>query len=189
MCTFTLFWNDITLQAGIFTFCLVPLQTSFQTKAKWSFLNLILIIPLFDLKVFYVFLLIFQQSWNSFRGLYLSIWALSSWAFQVLLVVKGLPANVGDVRGPGSIPGLGRSPGEGNGNPLHNSCLGNPMARGAWRAIVHEVVKSWMHLSTYIFLHTNCQSHKTHLSSSEINTVFTQLLSLPLTIFPTRWPD
>ena len=81
------------------------------------------------------------------------------------------------------------SPGEGNGNPLHNSCLGNPMARGAWRAIVHEVVKSWMHLSTYIFLHTNCQSHKTHLSSSEINTVFTQLLSLPLTIFPTRWPD
>ena len=92
-------------------------------------------------------------------------------------------------RDPGSIPGLGRSPGEGNGNPLHNSCLGNPMARGAWRAIVHEVVKSWMHLSTYIFLHTNCQSHKTHLSSSEINTVFTQLLSLPLTIFPTRWPD
>ena len=152
MCTFTLFWNDITLQAGIFTFCLVPLQTSFQTKAKWSFLNLILIIPLFDLKVFYVFLLIFQQSWNSFRGLYLSIWALSSWAFQVLLVVKGLPANVGDVRGPGSIPGLGRSPGEGNGNPLHNSCLENLMNRGAWRATVHGVAKSQTRLSDQHFL-------------------------------------
>ena len=188
MCAFTPFWNDITLQAGIFTFCLAP-QISFQTKAKWSFLSLILIIPLFDLKVFYVFLLLFQQSWNSFRGLYFSIWALSSWASQVLLVVKSLPANAGEVRGSGSIPGLGRSPGEGNGNPLQYSCLGNPMARGAWWAIVHEVVKSWMHLSTHIFLHTNCQSHKTHLSFSEINTVFTQLFSLPLTIFPTRWPD
>ena len=47
-------------------------------------------------------------------------------------------ANVGD---PGSIPGLGRSPGEGNGNPLQYSCLENPMARGAWLAIVHGVVR------------------------------------------------
>ena len=44
--------------------------------------------------------------------------------------------NVGD---PGSIPGLGRFPGEGNGNPLQYSCLGNPMDRGAWQAIVHGV--------------------------------------------------
>ena len=42
----------------------------------------------------------------------------------------------------GSIPGLGRSPGEGNGNPLQYSCLGNPMDRGAWRATVHGAVKS-----------------------------------------------
>ena len=42
----------------------------------------------------------------------------------------------------GSIPGLGRSPGERNGNPLQYSCLGNPMDRGAWRATVHGVVKS-----------------------------------------------
>ena len=42
----------------------------------------------------------------------------------------------------GSIPGLGRSPGEGHGNPLQYSCLGNPMDRGAWRAIVHGVTKS-----------------------------------------------
>ena len=42
----------------------------------------------------------------------------------------------------GSIPGLGRSPGEGNGNPLQYSCLGNPRDRGAWRAIVHGIPKS-----------------------------------------------
>ena len=47
--------------------------------------------------------------------------------------------NAGD---PGSIPGLGRSPGEGNGNPLQHYCLENPMDRGAWKATVHGVVKS-----------------------------------------------
>ena len=47
---------------------------------------------------------------------------------------KASASNAGD---PGSIPGLGRSPGEGNGNPLQYSCLENPMDRGAWRAIVH----------------------------------------------------
>ena len=58
---------------------------------------------------------------------------------QMALVVKNLPANVGDSRHTGSIPGSGISPGEGNGNPLHYSCLGNSMDRGAWRAIVHRV--------------------------------------------------
>ena len=43
----------------------------------------------------------------------------------------------------GSIPGSGRSPGEGNGNPLQESCLENPMDGGAWRATVHGVAKSW----------------------------------------------
>ena len=47
----------------------------------------------------------------------------------------------------GSIPGLGRSPGEGNGNPLQYSCLGNPMDRGAWWATVHGVAKSQALLS------------------------------------------
>ena len=47
-----------------------------------------------------------------------------------MLEVKNLPANTGDM---GSIPGLGRSPGEGDGNPLQYSCLGNPMDRGAWQ--------------------------------------------------------
>ena len=47
----------------------------------------------------------------------------------------------------GSIPGLGRSPGEGNGNPLWYSCLENPMDRGAWWATVHEATDSWTQLS------------------------------------------
>ena len=58
--------------------------------------------------------------------------------------VKNPPANAGD---PGSTPGSGRSPGEGHGNPLQCSCLGNPMVRGAWQATVHEVTKSWTELS------------------------------------------
>ena len=62
-------------------------------------------------------------------------------AFQVALVVKNLPANAGDSREAGSIPGLGRSPGVGNGNPLQYSCLENPKDRGAWLAIVHRVTK------------------------------------------------
>ena len=58
------------------------------------------------------------------------------------LVVKNMPATEGDVRDVGSIPGLGRSPGEGHDNPLHYSCLENPMDRGAWRATVHRVAQS-----------------------------------------------
>ena len=59
---------------------------------------------------------------------------------------KESTCNVGDL---GSIPGLGRSPGEGNGYPLHYSCLENPMDRGAWQAIVHGVAKSQTQLSKY----------------------------------------
>ena len=51
---------------------------------------------------------------------------------------KNPPANAGDM---GSIPGLGRSLGEGNGNPLQYSCMGNPMDRGAWQATIHGVTK------------------------------------------------
>ena len=53
------------------------------------------------------------------------------------LVVKNLPPNAGDIRDADSIPGLGRSPGGGHGNPLQCSCLDNPMVRGAWQATVH----------------------------------------------------
>ena len=60
------------------------------------------------------------------------------WGFPGGSVVKNLPVNVGDA---GLIPGLGRSPGEGNGNPLQYSCLGNPMDRGTWQVTVHGVTK------------------------------------------------
>ena len=56
-------------------------------------------------------------------------------------VVKNLHANAGDIEDMGSIPGFERSPGEGNGNPLQYSCLGNPMDRGIWWAIVHGVAE------------------------------------------------
>ena len=62
-------------------------------------------------------------------------------------MVKNLPSNAGDTGDLGSVPGLGKSPGEGNGNPLQYSCLGNPMDRGGLWAIVHGVTRSWMGLS------------------------------------------
>ena len=57
-------------------------------------------------------------------------------------MVKNLPANAGDIGDVGLIPGSGRSPGEGNGNSLQYSCLGNLMDRGAWCAAVHGVATS-----------------------------------------------
>ena len=63
---------------------------------------------------------------------------------------KASAYNAGD---PGSIPGLGRSSGEGNGNPLQYSCLENPMDRGPWWAIVHGVTKSRTRLSDFTWLH------------------------------------
>ena len=56
-------------------------------------------------------------------------------------MVKNPPASAGDIRDTGLIPGLGRFPGEENGNPLQYSCLGNPMDRGAWWAVVHGVAR------------------------------------------------
>ena len=64
--------------------------------------------------------------------------------------VKASACNVGDL---GSIPGSGRSPGEGNGNPLQYSCLENPMDGGAWWATVHRVAKSRTQLSDFTSLH------------------------------------
>ena len=63
-------------------------------------------------------------------------------ASQVALVVKNLPTNEGDVRDMGLIPGLGKSPGEGNGDPLQYSCLENSKDRGAWQATVRRAAKS-----------------------------------------------
>ena len=64
------------------------------------------------------------------------------WTSQGVLMVKNPLANAGDATESGLIPGLGRSPGEGNGNPLQYSCLENSMDGGAWWATVHGVAKS-----------------------------------------------
>ena len=61
-------------------------------------------------------------------------------------MVENSPANAGDIRNAGSIAGLGKSPEEGNGYPLHYSFLETPMDRGAWWATVHEVTKNWTQL-------------------------------------------
>ena len=61
--------------------------------------------------------------------------------------MKNSPANAGDIRNMGSVPGLGGSPGEENGNPLQYSHLENPMDRGAWQATVHGISKSQTRLS------------------------------------------
>ena len=58
-------------------------------------------------------------------------------------MINNLPANAGDARDESLIPGLGRSPGGGNGNLLQYSCLENSMDRGAWQAIVYGVTESW----------------------------------------------
>jgi len=64
------------------------------------------------------------------------------WASQMAVVVKNLPANAGDVRDTGLIPGLGRSPGEGHGNPLQYSWLENLIDKGAWWATVLRITES-----------------------------------------------
>ena len=68
-------------------------------------------------------------------------------ATQVVPVVKNPPANAGDTRDVSWIPGLGRSPGVGNGIPLQYSCLDNSIDRGAWQATIHGVTKSQTRLS------------------------------------------
>ena len=75
-------------------------------------------------------------------------------ASQVAQLVKNLPANVGDARDMSLIPGLRRSPGEGNGSPLQYSCVEDPMDRGAWWAPVHGVTKSQIQLSAYAWMNT-----------------------------------
>ena len=96
-------------------------------------------------------------------------------------VVKNSSANAGDT---GSIPGWGRSPEEGNGNPLQYSCLGNPMDRDAWWATVHGVAKSWTPLSNL----TTCRgSSILHRSFSVIHCsvpcVIFKLICLEITLF------
>ena len=67
-------------------------------------------------------------------------------------MVKNLSADAGDLGDTSSIPGWGRSPGEGNGNPLQYSCLENPMDRGAWWVTVHRITKSQTLLGTFLLV-------------------------------------
>ena len=82
--------------------------------------------------------------------------------------VKVSACNVGDL---GSIPGLGRSTGEGNGNPLQYSCLENPMDRGAWWATVHGVTESRTQLSNFTYL-LMTKLMSVHLKTEEIQKFF-----------------
>ena len=81
----------------------------------------------------------------------LAVFTLLLWGFPGGSEVKASGCSAGDL---GSIPGLGRSPGEGNGNPLQHSCLENPMDRGAWWSTVHGVAKSRTRLSDFTFTFT-----------------------------------
>ena len=82
-------------------------------------------------------------NWENLLAKYMSNIPVSIiWDSQMTLKVKNSPASAGDVKDVGLIPGLGRSPGGGHGNPLQYSCLGNPMDRGAWQATVCGVAKS-----------------------------------------------
>ena len=81
------------------------------------------------------------------------------------LVVKNTPANAGDLRDVSSIPGLGRSPGGGHGNPLQYSCLENPMDRGDWWVVVHGVRKSWTQLKQFS-MHVGMHEWNTDLRNS-----------------------
>ena len=86
-------------------------------------------------------------------------------------MVKNLPATAGDTGDMGSIPGLGRSPGRGNGHPLQDSCLENPMDRGAWGATDHGVAKSRTQLSTHsnvIFHSRGFQRSPSHRESGSV---------------------
>ena len=84
----------------------------------------------------YVFILLFSNGFGT------------QWGFPGSTEDKVSACNVGD---PDSIPGLGGSPGEGNGSSLQYSCLENPMDRGAWRATVHGIKKSWTRLERLHF--------------------------------------
>ena len=97
-------------------------------------------------------------------------------------MVKNPPANAGDSS---LISGSGRSPGGGNGNPLQYSCLGNPMDRGAWRATVHGVAKSWTRLSTHTYSGTFSSVQFSHSVVSDSVTPWTMARQAPLSMgFP-----
>ena len=83
---------------------------------------------------------LYKWRWNNSKHLHLCN-DIHIWASQVMLMVKNLPANAGDIRDTDLIPGLGRPSGGSHGHPLQYSCLEKSMDRGAWRAVVRRVSK------------------------------------------------
>ena len=83
---------------------------------------------------------LYKWRWNNSKHLHLCN-DIHIWASQVMLMVKNLPANAGDIRDADLIPGLGRPFGGSHGHPLQYSCLEKSMDRGAWRAVVRRVSK------------------------------------------------
>ena len=108
----------------------------------------------------------YKLSWR--KELFLNLHRTSETSL-VAQTVKASAYSVGDL---GLIPGLGRSPGEGNGNPLQYSCLENPMDRGAWQATVHGVAKSQTWLSNFISFHF--WAYKVHLRITTYNLIDTE---------------
>ena len=111
-------------------FCFFP-----HCKYLWCYLNII---------TYYFHL---KQWFYLFRNLQFDVITPST-CFPGGSMVKNLHSNAGDAGIPSSIPGSGRFPGEGNGNPLQYPCLDNPMDRGAWRGTVHRITKSRTYLSS-----------------------------------------
>ena len=83
-------------------------------------------------------MLILLNSWIFFLGVF---YLIDSGLGKLIFIKMGGKASACNPGDPGSIPGSGRSPGEGNGNPLQYSCLENPMEGGAWQATVHRVTR------------------------------------------------
>ena len=109
-----------------------------------------------------------REAWcAAIHGVAQSRTRLSDWTALIRVYTYGLPqwlrgkesaCNAGDTGDLGLIPGSERSPGAGNGNPLQYSCLENPMDRGAWRAILHRVAKSWTRLK-WLSVHARMYTH------------------------------
>ena len=113
-----------------------PPSLGFSWQEYWSGLSFP---PLMDHILSELFTMI-CLSWIAQHSMVHSFIELPKELCMMTLVVKNLPANAGDS---GSIPGSGRSPGEGDDNPLQYCSLENPMDRGAWKATVHGATKNW----------------------------------------------
>ena len=113
-----------------------------------------------------------------------SSWGLPRWCLEV----KNMLANAGDAGDRGSIPGSGRSPGKGNGNPLQYSCLENPMDRGTWAA-VHGVAKSQTRLKQ-LSAHTSDTALRASVSwSGQSATKDCVLVNVPLLLVQVHVPN